>query len=68
MAGEPAVAKELVTIDQRFGAVERTGRWVVPQRTRIKATVGSAEVTSKPGSRDGRSGSGYAASRRRTSR
>ena len=37
-------AKELVTIDQRFGEVERTGRWVVPQRMRIKATAANVRL------------------------
>jgi Domain of unknown function (DUF1707) len=32
-------AKELVRIDQRFGDVARTGRWVVPQRMEIKAAA-----------------------------
>ena len=33
-------AKEMVRIDQRFGEVTRTGRWVVPKRMEIKATAG----------------------------
>jgi hypothetical protein len=37
-------AREMVTIDQRFGDVERTGRWVVPQRMRIKATAGNVRL------------------------
>jgi hypothetical protein len=37
-------AKDLVKIDQRFGEVERTGRWVVPQRMRIKATAGNVKL------------------------
>jgi hypothetical protein len=37
-------ARELVTIDQRFGEVERTGRWVVPRRMRIKATAGNVRL------------------------
>jgi hypothetical protein len=32
--------RELVRIDQRFGEVARTGRWVVPKRMEIKATAG----------------------------
>src|ERR1700749_2885140 len=42
VAGRPA--REMVTIDQRFGDVERTGRWVVPQRMRIKATAGNVRL------------------------
>jgi hypothetical protein len=37
-------AKELVKIDQRFGEVERTGRWVVPRRMQIKATAGNVRL------------------------
>ena len=37
-------AKELVKIDQRFGDVERTGRWVVPRRMQIKATAGNVRL------------------------
>ena len=37
-------ARELVKIDQRFGEVERTGRWMVPRRMRIKATAGNVRL------------------------
>jgi DUF1707 SHOCT-like domain len=37
-------AKDLVTINQRFGDVERTGRWLVPKRMRIKATAGNVKL------------------------
>jgi hypothetical protein len=37
-------AKDLVRIDQRFGEVERTGRWVVPRRMHIKATAGNVRL------------------------
>lgn len=37
-------AKDLVKIDQRFGGVERTGRWVVPRRMQIKATAGNVKL------------------------
>jgi hypothetical protein len=37
-------AKELVRIDQRFGEVARTGRWVVPKRMEIKATAGDVTL------------------------
>jgi hypothetical protein len=36
--------KELVRIDQRFGEVARTGRWVVPKRMEIKATAGDVTL------------------------
>jgi hypothetical protein len=37
-------AKDLVTINQRFGDAERTGRWVVPRRMAIKLTAGNAKL------------------------
>jgi hypothetical protein len=40
----PARARELVRIDQRFGDVTRTGRWVVPQRMEIRMTLGDAKL------------------------
>jgi hypothetical protein len=43
-AGDERPARDLVSIDQRFGDVERTGRWVVPQRMRIKATAGNVKL------------------------
>jgi len=36
--------KDLVTINQRFGDAERTGRWVVPRRMAIKLTAGNAKL------------------------
>ena len=42
--GDDRPARELVRIDQRFGEVERTGRWVVPRRMRIKATAGNVTL------------------------
>jgi hypothetical protein len=36
--------KELVRIDQRFGEITRTGRWVVPKRMEIKATAGDVTL------------------------
>lgn len=42
--GVPARARELVRIDQRFGDVTRTGRWVVPQRMEIRMTLGDAKL------------------------
>jgi hypothetical protein len=33
-----------VRIDQRFGEVARTGRWVVPKRMEIKATAGDVTL------------------------
>jgi hypothetical protein len=37
-------AKDLVRIDQRFGDVTRTGRWVVPRRMEIKLTAGDVTL------------------------
>jgi hypothetical protein len=37
-------AKDLVKIDQRFGDVTRTGRWVVPRRMEIKLTAGDVKL------------------------
>lgn len=37
-------ARDLVRIDQRFGDVQRTGRWEVPQRMEIKATASSVRL------------------------
>jgi hypothetical protein len=37
-------AKDLVRIDQRFGDVTRTGRWVVPQRMEIRLTAGDVKL------------------------
>jgi DUF1707 SHOCT-like domain len=36
--------KELVKIDQRFGDIARTGRWVVPQRMEIKLRAGDVRL------------------------
>jgi Domain of unknown function (DUF1707) len=37
-------AKDLVKIDQRFGDVTRTGRWVVPRRMEIRLTAGDVTL------------------------
>lgn len=37
-------ARDLVRIDQRFGEVNRTGRWTVPRRMEIKATAGDVKL------------------------
>ncbi len=37
-------AKDLVRIDQRFGDVTRTGRWVVPRRMEIRLTAGDVKL------------------------
>src|SRR3984957_4042179 len=37
-------AKDLVRIDQRFGDVSRTGRWVVPRRMEIRLTAGDVKL------------------------
>ena len=37
-------AKDLVRIDQRFGDVTRTGRWVVPRRMEIRLTAGNVKL------------------------
>jgi hypothetical protein len=37
-------AKDLVRIEQRFGDVSRTGRWVVPKRMEIRLTAGDAKI------------------------
>ncbi len=36
--------KDLVRISQRFGDVERKGRWVVPRRMEIQATAGDVKL------------------------
>jgi len=38
------VAKDVVRISQRFGNVERSGRWVVPRRIEIDATAGNVKL------------------------
>jgi hypothetical protein len=37
-------AKDLARIDQRFGDVTRTGRWVVPRRMEIRLTAGDVKL------------------------
>ena len=37
-------AKDLVRIDQRFGDVTRTGRWVVPRRMEIRARAADVKL------------------------
>jgi hypothetical protein len=36
--------KDMVRIDQRFGDVTRTGRWVVPRRMEIRLTAGEVKL------------------------
>ena len=36
--------KDLVTINQRFGSVERMGPWVVPRRMDIRLTAGNVKL------------------------
>lgn len=36
--------KDLVTINQRFGSVERMGPWVVPRRMQIRLTAGNVKL------------------------
>jgi hypothetical protein len=43
-AGSSLQPKDLVTIDQRFGTVERTGRWVVPRRMEIRLAAGNVKL------------------------
>jgi hypothetical protein len=43
-AGTSVEPKDLVKIDQRFGSVERTGRWVVPRRMEIRLTAGNVKL------------------------
>ncbi|MEU1470384.1 DUF1707 domain-containing protein [Streptomyces sp. NPDC005761] len=42
--GMPPQAKELVRIDQRFGDVSRTGRWLVPRRMEIRLMFCEAKL------------------------
>jgi hypothetical protein len=42
--GTQRQAKDLVKIDQRFGDVTRTGRWVVPRRMEIRLTAGDVKL------------------------
>lgn len=42
--GMPPQAKELVRIDQRFGDVSRTGRWLVPRRMEIRLMFCQAKL------------------------
>lgn len=39
-----AQPKDLIKINQRFGSVERTGRWVVPRRMEIRLTAGDVKL------------------------
>jgi hypothetical protein len=43
-AGSSLEPKDLVKINQRFGNVERTGRWVVPRRMEIRLTAGNVTL------------------------
>ncbi|MEU8701010.1 DUF1707 domain-containing protein [Streptomyces sp. NPDC048680] len=42
--GMPSQAKDLVRIDQRFGDVSRTGRWLVPRRMEIRLMFCEAKL------------------------
>ncbi|ROQ59197.1 uncharacterized protein DUF1707 [Streptomyces sp. 840.1] len=42
--GMPSQAKDLVRIDQRFGDVSRTGRWLVPRRMEIRLMFCDAKL------------------------
>ncbi|WP_327713052.1 DUF1707 domain-containing protein [Streptomyces sp. NBC_00464] len=42
--GMPPQAKEVVRIDQRFGDVSRTGRWLVPRRMEIRLMFCDAKL------------------------
>ncbi|MFF1839230.1 DUF1707 domain-containing protein [Streptomyces sp. NPDC058231] len=42
--GMPPQARELVRIDQRFGDVARTGRWLVPRRMEIRLMFCEAKL------------------------
>ncbi|MFD8685790.1 DUF1707 domain-containing protein [Streptomyces sp. NPDC059651] len=42
--GMPPQARELVRIDQRFGDVSRTGRWLVPRRMEIRLMFCDAKL------------------------
>ncbi|ROQ78209.1 uncharacterized protein DUF1707 [Streptomyces sp. CEV 2-1] len=42
--GMPPQAKDLVRIDQRFGDVSRTGRWLVPRRMEIRLMFCEAKL------------------------
>ncbi|WNI27408.1 DUF1707 domain-containing protein [Streptomyces sp. ITFR-6] len=42
--GMPPQAKDLVRIDQRFGDVSRTGRWLVPRRMEIRLMFCDAKL------------------------
>jgi hypothetical protein len=44
LAESSAQPKDLVKINQRFGDVERTGRWVVPRRMEIRLTAGDVKL------------------------
>jgi hypothetical protein len=37
-------AKDLIRIEQRFGDVSRTGRWLVPKRMEIRLKAGDAKI------------------------
>lgn len=42
--GMPPQAKDLVRIDQRFGDVSRTGRWLVPRRMEVRLMFCEAKL------------------------
>lgn len=43
-SGIQAKAKDLIRIDQRFGDVSRTGRWIVPKRMEIRLKACNAKI------------------------
>jgi Domain of unknown function (DUF1707) len=43
-SGSRPKPKDLIRIDQRFGEVSRTGRWVVPRRMEVKLKAGDAKI------------------------
>ena len=43
-SGVQRQAKDMVRIDQRFGDVTRSGRWVVPRRMEIRLTAGDVKL------------------------
>jgi Domain of unknown function (DUF1707) len=44
LSGIQRQAKDMVRIDQRFGDVTRSGRWVVPRRMEIRLTAGDVKL------------------------
>ncbi|MGW1229211.1 DUF1707 SHOCT-like domain-containing protein [Streptomyces sp. NPDC002530] len=44
LEGRPPQAKDVISIDQRFGDVTRTGRWLVPRRMEIRLMFCEAKL------------------------